>query len=168
MTSPLLIIDNTTVDRVAELNFLGINLNEQFNWKSHIEKISHRFSRMLGVLNRLRRLLALNIKIILYNTLILPHLNYGVTSWGYTYDRIQKLQKKLVQIISVSKYNAHTEPLFKSLKLLKIEHILKLQDLKLYYKFAHNTNFLSTFKIYHFIRTTAFTILTHVDNTTYT
>ena len=35
------------------------------------------------------------------------------------------------------KYNAHTEPLFKCLKLLKIEHVLKLHELKLYYKFAH-------------------------------
>ena len=33
--------------------------------------------------------------------------------------------------------NAHTEPLFKNLKLLKIEHILKLHELKLYYKFIH-------------------------------
>ena len=132
MTSPLLIINNTTIDRVAEFNFLGINLNEQFHWKSHIEKISNRFSRTLGVLNRLKRLLPLNIQIILYYTLILPHVNYGVTARGYKCDRIQKLQKKLVRIISVSKYNAHPEPLFKSLKLLKIEHKLKLQELKLY------------------------------------
>ena len=39
--------------------------------------------------------------------------------------------------LSASKYNAHTEPLFKNLKLLKIEHILKLHELKLYYKFIH-------------------------------
>ena len=115
MTSPLLILDKTTIDRVAEFNFLGINLNEQFNWKSHIEKISNMFSRTLGVLNRLKRLLPLNIKIVLYNPLILPHLNYDVTAWGYKSDRIQKLQKKLVRIISVSKYNAHPEPLFKIL-----------------------------------------------------
>ena len=137
MTFPSLIIDSTTIDKVAEFNFLGINLNEQFNW-SHNDKISNRFSRTLVVLNTLKRLLALNIKIILYNTVILSHLNYGVTAWGYKHDRIKKLQKKLVRIISVSKYSAHTEPLYKSFKLLKIEHILKLQELKLYYKFAHN------------------------------
>ena len=140
-------------------------MNEQFNWKGHIDKFSNRFSRTIGVLNRLKRLLPLNIKIILYNPLILP--NFGVTAWGYKYDRIQKLQKKLVRIISVRKYNAHTEPVFISLKLLKIEHIVKLHEQKLYYKFAHN-KLLFTFKMYRFIRTTAFTVLTHVDNTTYT
>ena len=60
-TFPLLIIDNTTIDRVAEFRFLEINLNEQFNWKSHIDNISNIFSRTLGVLNRLKPLLPSNI-----------------------------------------------------------------------------------------------------------
>ena len=45
--------------------------------------------------------------------------------------------KKAARILSASKYNAHTEPLFTNLRLLKIEHILKLHELKLYYKFIH-------------------------------
>ncbi len=36
----------------------------------------------------------------------------------------------------VSKYNAHTEPLFKLNELLKLEDILKLQELKFYYKYV--------------------------------
>ena len=48
-----------------------------------------------------------------------------------------KITKKAARIVSASKYNAHTEPLFNNLKLLKIEHILKLHELKLYYKFIH-------------------------------
>ncbi len=68
---------------------------------------------------------------------MLPHLNYGITLWGFKCERILKLQKKAVRILIASKYNAHTEPLFKNLKLLKIEHILKLHELKLYYKFIH-------------------------------
>ncbi len=49
-----------------------------------------------------------------------------------------KLQKKIVRITSLSKYNAHTEPIFKSLKLLKLTDILKLQELKFYYKYKNN------------------------------
>ena len=68
---------------------------------------------------------------------MLPHLNYGITLWGFKCERILKLQKKTARILNASKYNAHTEPLFKNLKLLKIEHILKLHELELYYKFIH-------------------------------
>ena len=42
-----------------------------------------------------------------------------------------------MRIITCSKYNAHSEPLFKELKLLKIEDIRKLQELKCYYKLVH-------------------------------
>ena len=48
-----------------------------------------------------------------------------------------KLQKRVMRIITCSKYNAHSEPLFKELKLLKLEDIRKLQELKFYYKLVH-------------------------------
>ena len=38
-------------------------------------------------------------------------------------------------MISCSEYNAHTEPLFKSLNFLKVEGIFKIKALKFYYKY---------------------------------
>ena len=74
----------------------------------------------------------------LYNSLLLPHINYCLTTWGYQCHRLQKLQKRAIRIITLSKYNDHTAPLFKKLNLLTIKDILALQELKLYYKFIHN------------------------------
>ena len=34
---------------------------------------------MIGVLNKLKRFLPVNIKVALYNSLILPHISYGLT-----------------------------------------------------------------------------------------
>ena len=47
--------------------------------------------------------------------------------------------KKVIRIITLSKYNSHSEPLFKSLKLLKIKDILKLQQLKFIYKLLNKS-----------------------------
>ncbi len=74
-------------------------------------------------------------KLHIYNALILSHLNFGILASGHQCERIVKLQKKIVRITSVSKYNAHKEPIFKSLKLLKIRDILKLHELKFNYKY---------------------------------
>ncbi len=41
-------------------------------------------------------------------------------------------------MITVSKYNAHTEPLFKDLTILQIEDIRKVQQLKFYFKYNHS------------------------------
>ncbi len=58
--------------------------------------------------------------------------------WGYHCERISKLQKKSIRILSLSKYNAHTEPFFKELKLLKVKDILWLQELIFYYKYKNH------------------------------
>ena len=74
----------------------------------------------------------------IYNSMFLPHINYCILAWGYDYQRIFKIQKKVVRIISFSKYNAHTDPLFKHLRLLKMKDIHQLQQLKLYHKLINN------------------------------
>ncbi len=66
--------------------------------------------------------------------MIASHLNYCILAWGYEHSRLNKIQKsyRVIRIINLSKYNDHTEPIFKKLKLLKIEDILKLNEVKLY------------------------------------
>ena len=45
------------------------------------------------------------------------------------------MQKKVISIVTSNRYNSHTKPLFKQLYMLKLEDLLKLQQLKLYFKF---------------------------------
>ena len=129
-------IDDIGIERVQHFNVLGLTIHENLSWNNHIEKISIKFGKIMGILNKLKRFLPTHIKLILYNSLMLPHLNYGIMAWGFKCDRISKLQKKVIRIICSSKYNAHTEPLFKKLKVLKVNYILQLQELKFYYKFV--------------------------------
>ena len=52
--------------------------------------------------------------------------------------RVELLQKRAVRFITNSKYNAHTEPLFKQLNLLKVKDIFELTALKSFYKLKKN------------------------------
>ena len=67
---------------------------------------------------RLKNYLANDILRILYDSLILPHLQYSILSWGFKRGRLEKLEKRTIRIISNTKYNSHTDPLFKKLNLL--------------------------------------------------
>ena len=49
-----------------------------------------------------------------------------------------KLQKRAIRIVANSKYNAHTEPLFKLYRILKLADVFTLQTMKVYHKFRHN------------------------------
>ena len=57
------------------------------------------------------------------------------------------MQKKAVRAISCAGYNAHTEPLFKIYKLLKIDYICNCRLLVFDYNLLHNKvpQYLSSF-----------------------
>ena len=133
---PKLFINNSAIERVTEFNFLGTVIDESLTWNSHIQKISSKIARVIGVLNRLKRFLPCNILKLIYSALIQPHLNFGVLLWGINTKRILKLQKWAMRAITSSKYNAHADPLFKRLNILKIDDIYKLSALKFYYKYS--------------------------------
>ena len=92
----------------------------------------------LGTMNKLKRFLPQSILKLVYNSLVLPHLQYAILAWGLTHGRLFKLQKRAVGIISCSKYNVHTDPIFKNLNLLKLADIFKLNVSKFWYKLQHN------------------------------
>ena len=88
-----LIMNNTEISRVINFDFLGLTLNENLNWKPHIDKISNKISRSIGILNRLKHFLPIQSKLLIYSSLILSHLNFCIIVWGYKCERIVKLQK---------------------------------------------------------------------------
>ena len=74
----------------------------------------------------------------IYNSLIHPHLIYGLYLWGFSPTRLTVLQKKAVRILSLRPYVSHSTPLFKNLKILKIKDQYSIQLYKLYYKNTNN------------------------------
>ena len=146
---PTVEIDSIRIERVTVFNFLGLTVDENLTWDAHVNKISNKISRSIGILNRLKRFLPKSVLKTIYNSTILPHLQYCILCWGKNISRLRKLQKKAIRIISISKYNAHTEPLFKCLNLLKLDDIFTYFSLKFYYKYCSQTlpaYFLNMFK----------------------
>ena len=78
----------------------------------------------------------------LYNTLLLPYLNYGNIVRGNCcktkLDSILLLQKKAVRICSHSSFLEHADPLFNKLKVLKIHDINEMQTAIFMFKHAKN------------------------------
>ncbi len=73
-------IDETIIQRFAEFNFLGLTLDENLSWKSHIHKLSNRISKSMGILNQLKHFVPIKTKIQIYHSLVLLHLNFRILS----------------------------------------------------------------------------------------
>ena len=49
---PMLSLNNTTLERVNSLKFLGVILDETINWNRHIELVENKISKDIGILYR--------------------------------------------------------------------------------------------------------------------
>ena len=52
-------------------------------------------------------------------------------------DKLACTQKRAIRVVTYSRYNAHTEPLFKHLNMLMVTYIIRLQQLKFYHTYIN-------------------------------
>ena len=134
---PNLFLYNKKIDFVKNFKFLGIVLHENLKWKAHTNMISKKISKTLGIMKKLKRTIPSNALLNIYNALIAPHLNYGIIIWGRESNDLWKLQKAAVRTITNSRYNAHANPLFVKLKILNLDDLCALHELKFCYKYEN-------------------------------
>ena len=123
------------IEHVQTFNFLGIMLNETLSWKSHIDMVSNKISKVIGILYRLKHVFPEYVLFTLYNSRIVLYINYGLLLWGVD---CHKLQKKAMRFMTNSSYIAHTAPLLIRHGLLHVHDMFKLKLLKFYYKLSYD------------------------------
>ena len=129
----------TKLKPVDHVKYLGIYIDKQLNWNKQIVQLSNKLSQVNGILSKLRHNAPVDVCLNVYYSLFYSHLIYGCNVWGLTSDenlkKIEVLQRKCLRIITFSDFQAHSNPLFIDLKILKIRDIIKLNHLNLLYNY---------------------------------
>ena len=119
------------VSPVSNCKYLGIHLDDRLTFKYHIQHINSKISRHTGLLYKTKDNLPIKTRLEFYYAYIYPFLSYNTIIWGCAYStHIQPLfvqQKRTVRIIANAGFRDHTDPLFKQLKILKLEDIYNFQ-----------------------------------------
>ena len=135
-------LNDKSLERVEYTKFLGVLIDENLTWKKHIDCISKTLSRNIGIMNKLKHFIPERILYSLYCTFVLPYLNYGILIWGNTcktyLDKLIKLQKWAVRVISNSHYRSHANPLFQKYNILNVEDMHSLELGVFMYKYSIN------------------------------
>lgn len=125
-------IDELILKQVNEFKFLGITLDNTLKWKAHIDDVKSKLAKVTGVTYRIRDHVNSDSLKQIYLSLAYPHLLYCCALWGGAYktyvDRLFVEQKKLIRIMTRHQRFDHTQPLFSSLRLLKLPDIIHLQS----------------------------------------
>ena len=108
--------------------------------KATIKKLT----KTIGALRFCSKFLNSSVLKLLYNSLFLPHLNYGILSWGLNpssaeFQRISKLQKWAIRLISNNPKLTHHLPLCKDMNILSLTDIPKLRCFKILKLWQNNS-----------------------------
>jgi len=137
----ILKINGETISSVQSTKFLGIYIDKHFSWHEQTYHVRNKIKNGIYALKLCSRYLSKNVLRTLYYSLIQPYLLYGVLLWGSALQKYTRgitiLQKKAIRLVAKANYNAHTDPLYKSLLIPKFNDIYRIQLGRLIYSF-HN------------------------------
>ena len=119
--TPPLLIFNSEIERKENTKFLGIYLDEKLSWKKHANYVAGKLSRMIGVFSKIQENLSISALKTLYFSFFQSSLQYCIFFWFYVSsdirNKIMRLQKKAIRIVSKSPFDAHTNEQFDQLKI---------------------------------------------------
>ena len=102
-TDLTLSLNGVTINKVSEVKFLGVTIDDKLTWKPHIRKLLTKLKRECGRIYSIKRNIPKHLHNMLYHTLFESHLSYGISVWGMVsrtaLEPILSVQKKCVRMI---------------------------------------------------------------------
>ena len=143
-----LMIENEKIDRIGQgckeksFKFVGIYLDEFLTWDQHANHVCGKAANAVYALSKLKHIIPVSVELTIYNSLFRSFIEYGICAWGRSnsnlINRLITLQKRAVRCIINAKYNAHTDPIFAKLGILKFKDLLDLNQICFVHKFISN------------------------------
>ena len=145
--------DNHLESDCRSYKLLGIYLDEHLSLNYHTNHIVSKLSRSLYCIKQAKHIVPPKGLKALYFSLIHSHLTYCTSIMSGTTQKnrqkILKIQKKAIRIMTNSTYNAHTNPLFKTHKILPYDLLIKQAQLTFMHSIEHNlapSSFINTWQ----------------------
>eukprot|EP00794_Sanderia_malayensis_P003962 gene3962-4512_t len=134
-------INDDVVQQTKALKLLGVIIDDKLTFNGHISNMCKKASQKVGVLMRLRNLIPMEAKLVLYKTAILPHLTYCglVFHFCRASDRrkLEGVQERALRAVFSDKQSSYAPLLEKSN--LSTLYNKRLQDIAiLMYKVKNN------------------------------
>ena len=152
-------ISSSIINCRDEVKFLGLLLDKNLSFKSHLKFLCKKVLKGIYAISRAAKILPSVSLTTLYSALILPYLNYGLLIWGGTsylsefnyviLDRgymgnnmkhltnLHKLQKRAIRLISKAKRRSHHIPLCHNLNILDLKDLYIIKALSFFHDFYH-------------------------------
>ena len=116
--------ESVPLEQKTFVKYLGILIDNNLSWKYHIDYISSKVSKGIGMIARLRHLVPFATLLNIYRSLIEPYISYGLIAWGQAanihLNKILILQKCALRLMYFADSKAHSAPLFVHSRILPV------------------------------------------------
>lgn len=121
--------DNIVIPYVSDTKFLGIVINNNLKWSSHIDYILPKLAQICHMLKRLKHFVSPAILKNVYHACFESRLRYGILFWGACSDShaLFKIQKRAVRIMRKVNRTTSCRSLFLDLKILTLNSLFILE-----------------------------------------
>jgi len=134
--------DNHPTKDCRAYKLLGIYLDEHLSLDAHTTHIVNKLTRSLYCIKQAKHIIPAKGLKSLYFALIHSHLSYCTSIMNCTSqknkNRIAKVQKKAIRVITNSSFNAHTGPLFINHSILPFEMLIQQAQLLFMHSIEYN------------------------------
>ena len=139
-----LLLENIHIKREHVTKFLGVFIDENLSWKQHIEILSSKISKSIGILYKSRDVLSKQCLKKLYFSFIDNYVNYANIAWTSTskskLEHLYRFQKHNARVIYHKDWYTHVSSLLNDMKALNVFKLDIFNILCFTYKSKQNLN----------------------------
>ena len=99
-----MILNGSDIEDCKHADYLGLTIDNNLTWDQHIDKICRSLSFKVSRLARAKRILPAYLLLKIYNSVIQPSFDYGITIWGNTTEsnlaKVQHIQNYAARIVT--------------------------------------------------------------------
>ena len=108
-------VNGEVLRKCDNVKFLGVIVDRQLSSRDHVEAVERKCLGGLAQLHKVKDALPTRLRKLLYQSLILPHLDYCAIVWAecseVDADRVQRLQNRGIRLILGKKWDHSSKDL---------------------------------------------------------
>ena len=108
-------LNRTKIYESNKIKYLGLILDPSLSWKHHINELTKKLNRTVGIIYKIRFACTQKVLLSPYYSLSHSHLSCGLSVWGSCNEcyvsKLCLLQKKIVRALTFSDFKAHSAPI---------------------------------------------------------
>ena len=122
-----IVVDNVAIKRSASVKYIGLHIDENFNWNVHIDSLIMKLVKYFGIFNQLKDYVSNQLARKLYHAIVYLNISYGIEVYGScfdtSFDRLQVIQNKILKLLLRLNPYTSTNLLHSELNILKVKDL---------------------------------------------